>query len=200
MSQAYGLRALQQENIHLKEENRQLNEKLAQLRHAIRALSLLDQSLEAINPQTDVYGLLRGILMAALQAVQAEEGSLLLLDEEVKELVFVEVVGQNRARLVGMRMPMIQGIVGSVIAQRTPLLVADVRQESHWYSHVAEMLGLETLSVLCVPVIERGRVLGAIELVNKREDATFDEEDQDVMMLVARLAGLTLARAEEVTV
>ncbi|HNB51414.1 MAG TPA: GAF domain-containing protein [Anaerolineales bacterium] len=200
MNEAYGLRALQQEAIHLKEENRQLHEQLSQLRHAIRALNLLDQSLVDITPQTNVYELIHGILMAALQAVGAEEGSLLLLDEETQELVFVEVVGQTRDRLMGTRMPKDQGIVGSVISQRAPILVEDVRLESHWYPHVAEMLGFETLTVLCVPVMDRGRVFGAIELVNKRDETAFDEEDQDVMVLVARLAAMTLTRAEEVTV
>ncbi|NUM48557.1 MAG: GAF domain-containing protein [Anaerolineales bacterium] len=197
MNEAYGLRALQQENISLKDENRQLKAQLSELRHAIRALNLLDQGLDEINAQTNVYELINGILLAALQAVRAEEGSLLLLDEESQELVFVDVVGQNREQLMGVRMPKEQGIVGTVIRQRTPLLVEDVRQEPQWYGQVDQMLGFETLSALCVPVMDRGKVLGAIELVNKREATAFDEEDQDVLLLVARLAGMALARAEE---
>jgi two-component system, NtrC family, sensor histidine kinase KinB len=199
MNEAYGLRALQQENIHLKEENRQLNEQLSELRHAIRALNLLDQSLDKINPQTDVYSLINRILMAAIQAVRAEEGSLLLLDEEAHELVFVDVVGTNREQLMGVRMPGDQGIVGAAIGRSAPLLVADVRQEPQWYPQVDQALGFETFSVLCVPVMDKGRVLGAIELVNKQNGAAFDEEDQDVLLLVARLAGMALKRAEEVT-
>ncbi len=199
MNEAYGLRALQQENIHLKDENRVLSQRLSELRHAIRALNLLDQNLDSINPQTDVFELIKGILMAAIQAVQAEEGSLLLLDEEAHEFMFVEVVGDNRAQLLGMRMPEAQGIVGAAIKRRKPLLVKDVRQEPQWYPHVDETLGFETVSVLCVPVMDKGQILGAIELVNKKNDAAFDEEDQDVLLLVARLAGVALRRAEEVT-
>lgn len=199
MTEAYGLRALQQENIHLKDENRVLSQRLSELRHAIRALNLLDQNLDSINPQTDVFELIKGILMAAIQAVQAEEGSLLLLDEEAHEFMFVEVVGDNRAQLLGMRMPESQGIVGAAIKRRKPLLVKDVRQEPQWYPHVDETLGFETVSVLCVPVMDKGQVLGAIELVNKKNEAAFDEEDQDVLLLVARLAGVALRRAEEVT-
>jgi GAF domain-containing protein len=199
MTEAYGLRALQQENIHLKDENRVLSQRLSELRHAIRALNLLDQNLDSINPQTDVFELIKGILMAAIQAVQAEEGSLLLLDEEAHEFMFVEVVGDNRAQLLGMRMPEAQGIVGAAIKRRKPLLVKDVRQEPQWYPHVDETLGFETVSVLCVPVMDKGQILGAIELVNKKNDAAFDEEDQDVLLLVARLAGVALRRAEEVT-
>jgi signal transduction protein with GAF and PtsI domain len=197
MTEAYGLRALQQENIHLKERNRQLDEELSELRHAIRALNFLDQSLDKIGPDTDVPGLINGILMVAIQAVRAEEGSLLLLDEEAKELVFVEVVGANRDQLLGMRMPADQGIVGETISRQRPLLVRDVRQEPRWYPQVDELLGFVTFSVICVPVMNRGQVMGAIELVNKQNEAAFDEDDQDVLMLVARLAGLALSRAEE---
>ena len=198
MNEAYGLRALQQENIHLKDENRRLNEQLSELRHAIRALNLLDQSLDSISPETEIQALINGILMAALQAVRAEEGSLLLLDDETNELVFVDVVGANREQLAGMRMPSNEGIVGATISQRVPLLVADVRQAPQWYPQVDQAIGFETLSVLCVPVMDHGRVMGAIELVNKRDNSAFDEEDQDVLLLVARLAALALSRAEGV--
>ena len=197
MNEAYGLRALQQENIHLNEENKQLNEQLSELRHAIRALTLLDQSLDMIGPETEVHDLINGILMAALQAVRAEEGSLLLLDEEANELVFVDVVGTNRDQLVGMRMPSSEGIVGAAINQKVPLLVSDVREAPQWYPQVDQAIGFETFSVLCVPVMDRNQVLGAIELVNKRDDSPFDEEDQDILLLVARLAALALSRAEE---
>lgn len=199
MNEAYGLRALQQENIHLKEQNRELMEELSQLRHAIRALTLLEQSLDKITPQTDVHELINGILMAALQAVRAEEGSLLLLDEEAQELVFVEVVGENREQLVGTRMPASQGVVGAVVSEHAPILVEDVRQEPKWYGEVDELLGFETLSILGMPVIHNGRLLGAIELVNKQDGSAFDEEDQDILLLVARLAAMTLVRAEEAT-
>ncbi|HLF89244.1 MAG TPA: GAF domain-containing protein [Anaerolineales bacterium] len=197
MTEAYGLRALQQEVIHLKEENRQLSDQLSELRHAIRALNLLDHSIDTIGPETEVYGLINGILMAALQAVRAEEGSLLLLDEEADELVFVDVVGVNREQLIGFRMPADQGIVGAAISQRKPLLIKDAREEPQWYPQVDEVLGFETFSVICVPVMDRGRVMGAIELVNKRNEDTFDEEDQDVLLLIARLAAFALGRAEE---
>ncbi|NJN43545.1 MAG: GAF domain-containing protein [Anaerolineae bacterium] len=135
--------------------------------------------------------------MLAIQAVRAEEGSLLLLDEEAKELVFVDVVGLNREMLIGTRMPANQGIVGEAISSRRPLLVQDVRQEPQWYPQVDELLGFVTLSVICVPVMDRGQVLGAIELVNKQNESVFDEDDQDVLLLVARLAGLALSRADD---
>ncbi|MCB9135359.1 MAG: GAF domain-containing protein [Anaerolineales bacterium] len=199
MNEAYGLRALQQENIHLKEENRELSEQLFQLRHAIRGLNLLNQNLEEITPKTDVHEMINGILLVALQAVGAEEGSLILLDEETQELVFVDAVGQYREQLVGTRMPAGQGIAGTVMAQHMPVLVEDVRQEPQWYGQVDELLGFETQSILGVPVIDKGRVLGAIELVNKRDGSIFDEEDQDILVLVARLAAMTLVRAEEMT-
>lgn len=195
----YGLRALQQENIHLKEQNRELAEELSHLRHAIRALNLLEQSLDEISPNTDVHALLNGILMAALQAVHAEEGSLLLLDEETQELVFVDAVGQKRDQLLATRMPASQGIAGEVIRQNAPVLVEDVRQEPRWYEQVDTLIGFETQSILGAPVLEKGRVLGVLELVNKQDGSAFDEEDQDILMLVARFAAMTLVRAEEAT-
>lgn len=196
MNDAYGVRALQQEVIHLKDENRALREEILQLRHAIRALNLLDQSLDRIGPETDVYGLLNGILSAAIQAVDAEGGSLLLLDEEAQELVFVETIGERREQLIGYRMSAEEGIVGASVRSRKPLLVPDVRREPQWFSRVDREVGFETVSVMCVPMVDGARALGAIELVNKRNGVPFTQEDLDVLLLVGRLASLALIKAE----
>ncbi len=199
MSEAYALHVLQQENIRLKDENRLLQEQLTQLRYAISALSLIDKSLNTITPETDVLALINQILAAALQAVGAESGSLLLLDEETDELVFVDVIGSQKAELLGYRMPANQGIVGAALSKRAPLLVPDVRQDPRWYSQVDDSFGHETRSIMCVPVMDDGRVLGAIEVINKQGNLPFNREDLEILRLVARLSSLALAKAEEVT-
>ena len=199
MSEAYALHVVQQENIRLKDENRLLHEQLTQLRYAISALSLIDKSLNTITPETDVLALINQILAAALQAVGAESGSLILLDEEANELVFVDVIGSQKAELLGYRMPANQGIVGAALSNRAPLLVPDVRQDPRWYSQVDDSFGYETRSIMCVPVMDDSRVLGAIEVINKQGNLPFNREDLEILRLVARLSSLALVKAEEVT-
>lgn len=189
---------LQQENARLREENRGLSDRLLQLQNTVRALNQLHHSLATLGPDTDVYGLVRTILESALRAVGSEDGSLLLLDEEKQELVFVEVAGTQKESLTGYRMPLSTGIAGAVIANRQAALVPDVRVEPRWSPHVDESIGFQTFSLMCAPVMDETRVLGALEVVNKRGGAPFTEEDLDILLLVAQLAAWVIVRAERV--
>lgn len=190
------LRVLQKENARLVEENKSLREQLAGLRTTIQALTDLADTLQEVDAQTDVIVLIDRILMAALDAVDSENASLILVDEEREELVFVEVLGEVRSRLIGYRIPRTAGIVGWAIAHRQPVLVADARQDARFFAEIDEVIGFRTTSVICVPMYVGERPLGAIEVVNKRSGEPFRAGDLHIMRLVALLAAEALHRAE----
>jgi sigma-B regulation protein RsbU (phosphoserine phosphatase) len=190
------LRALQHENADLSDENRDLREELLRLRNAIRALKDLQDSLSEITPDSDPHALVDRILSLGLEAVDSENGSLLLLDEETNELVFVSVQGPLQEALDGFRLAPGEGIAGWVVANKKPLLVPDVRHESRWSPTVDQTTGFRTTSLICVPLISQGQVRGALEVVNTHSGDFFNEEDLDVMLLFARLAVQALIQAE----
>lgn len=190
------LRTLQQENLRLKNENQDLHTELSYLRQAIRALSELQQNLDYISPQTNVFALINRILSSALEAVDSQDGSLQLLDEETRELVFVEVQGIARDRLLNYRMPENEGIAGWVVANRKPRLVPDTNLEPLFSPLVDRAIGFRTNSLICVPLMEQERVIGVIEVVNTRSGEPLRESDMDILLLVAQLASLAIIKAE----
>jgi len=190
------LRSLQIEVSRLLEENRQLKEEINVLRSSLHALSSIQELLANIHPDTDVILLLDQLLSSALQAVGAQDGSLLLLDEDTGELVFVVVHGQSRDQLTGFRLPPRKGIAGWVAATRTPIIVKDVHTDPRFFPQVDETFGFQTNTLACVPLMEDQRVLGVIEAVNKSTDVPFSEDDHDLLMVVAQLAALAIAKAD----
>ena len=190
------LRTLQQENLRLKNENQDLHTELTYLRQAIRALSELQQNLDYITPQTNVFALINRILSSALEAVDSQDGSLQLLDEETHELVFVEVQGIARDRLLNYRLPEDEGIAGWVVANRKQRLVPDTNLEPLFSPLVDRAIGFRTNSLICVPLMEGERVIGVIEVVNTRSGDPLKESDLDILLLVAQLASLAIIKAE----
>jgi GAF domain-containing protein len=190
------IRTLQQENIRLKNENQDLHSELTSLRQALRSLTEFQETIPAITPRTDVFAILYRILTSALTAVNSDNASLLLLDEESGELVFVESNSPYRAQLLGVHLPAGEGIAGWVVANRTPKLVEDVRYEPLFFSRIDEQIGFMSRSIICVPLLDGERPLGALEVVNSRSGEPFLDKDLDVMMLVGGLAAQALARAE----
>lgn len=190
------LRFLQIEAKRLRDENRELRDELTVLRSSIRVLSALQDLIQRLTPDTNVISLLDDLLVSALTVIGASDGSLLLVDEETKELVFAVVFGEARERLTGYRLPPGEGIAGWVAINRSPVVVRDVRNDPRFYPRVDETLGFQTRTLACVPLLEGDRVVGVIEAINKLSDREFSDEDHDLLLVVGQLAAVAIARAE----
>ena len=130
MENTSALRFLQQENARLQEENKTLREDSLAFRHYMEALEDLYWATQRITSEENLFDLLDQILYNALGVLRAEDGSLLLLDEETNELVFVLVHGDIRNQLRGYRIKSDMGIAGWVVSHHEPLIVNNPRQDS----------------------------------------------------------------------
>jgi GAF domain-containing protein len=167
------------------------------MQSALSALVTLQQNLAVIDENTNAFHLIHKILLSALDAVESENGSLLLLDEETGELVFVEVIGASRDKLLNYRLARGLGIAGWAVSNRTSRLVEDARRDPHFTSSVDNYTGIDTHSLICVPLMDGDRPLGAIEAVNTRSGRPFNESDKEVMEVVGYLASTAILAAEK---
>jgi GAF domain-containing protein len=195
-SETTPIRVLQLEVARLRDENRDLKAEIAVLHSSIRALSALQDLLERLTPGTNVLDLLNDLLKSVLAVVGASDGSLLLVDEETKELVFAVVHGQAKERLTGYRLSHGQGIAGWVASHRQPQIVQDVRKDSRFSPLVDETFDFQTRSLAAIPLLDGERVLGVIEALNKASDRPFTQVDHDLLRVIAQLAAAVMVRAE----
>lgn len=193
------LRYLQKENVRLRSDNGSLNEYVGRLLLAIKSLTDLQDRLDVIGPNTNVYNLIKQILTLALEAVSSENGTLMLVDEETRELVFVEVIGEARDALLHYRLKENQGIAGWVVTNRKARLAEDVRKDPDFSPQVDGLTGFQSQSIICVPLVDGDRSIGAIELVNTSSGRPFSEADRDILQLVGRLASVAIVLAERAT-
>jgi GAF domain-containing protein len=124
--------------------------------HEISAL--LDAG-RAVNSTLELDRVLDSILAGATDLLPASSGSVMLLDGE--ELVVAAIVGNQAA--LGRRAAIGDGIAGHVARTREPLLI-DGRATSSVFPGLVRRSGDEVRSALCVPLIERGELLGVLNL------------------------------------
>jgi GAF domain-containing protein len=186
------VRFLQEENQRLLERNEDLLEENQHLRETLKSLKGLMRTVARFNADTDLNRLLNRIVYEAVRIVDAVDGSLLLVDEEKKELVFVAVRSELRDRLLGHRISVDTGIAGWVVRNREPVIANDVSQDDRFSSSVDQKLKFTTESLLAVPLISRRQTLGVIELVNKFSKKPFDEIDIETLSLLAPLAATAI--------
>lgn len=187
---------LQQENARLVQENQHLQNEVVRLRLVLRNLGALQELSMHINARTDVLQLLDRILLAALESIGAEDGSLLLIDPESNELVFVVVQGGVRERLSGHRIPIGEGIAGYVAHTRQPIIVPNAQLDQRFSPRVDQAFNFKTRSVLAVPIMHDTDIKGVIQVLNKSSRQEFNETDMSLLNVVAQLAADAIARAE----
>jgi GAF domain-containing protein len=192
------IRFLQQECSRAKDENQLLTDEIRALRRYLQALQTLQKTIHQFTPEQDILALLDDTLYCALELLDAADGSLMLIDEETDELVFVLVHGAVRETLPGIRLDRRQGIAGWVAEHGEPAVVNNVRTDLRFFSGVDEDVGFETRAMVAVPLAARGRVLGVIEVLNKRSGEDFTEEDASLLSILATLAASALDYAAAV--
>ena len=186
------LRFLQQENARMQEENKSLRQENLGLRRYIDSLKSLASATQQITSEENVLVLIDQILYSAMDVLNAESGSLLLHDEETDELAFVLVHGGVEEELKGYRIKRDEGIAGWAATRQEPLVVNNPRQDPRFFAAVDETFDFFTHSILCVPMVARGKLIGVIELLNKQDHDEFNEADLSLLSILGHVAAIAL--------
>ena len=157
-------------------------------------LGLVEASV-SINARRSLDEVLHAVMVSANRVFRAEGSSVVLLEPERQELVFRAATGEKSELLRDVRLPYGKGIVGWVIAHDEALVIPDVSQDPRFYSQVDERTKFRTQSVICVPMRIKGRVVGALELVNPDRQLLHDEFIVSVVEAYASLAAVAIENA-----
>ncbi|MEO8502692.1 MAG: HD domain-containing phosphohydrolase [Acidobacteriota bacterium] len=122
-------------------------------------------------------------LRKAEEVCRAETGSIWELDEERGDLFFRIVRGRAATDIRGLRVPLGEGIVGSVAQRGTPERVNDVAADPRWRGDPGPEF--RTRAILTVPLVAHGRVVGVLQLLNPVGKEGFSEDDERRMTLFA---------------
>ena len=178
-----------QEIERLEEENASLRQEILSLRKFIDSMQNLMDAVEEPLPDAELMELLSGVLGNALDTINAKDGSLLVLDEDTAELVFVVAHGDIHEELYWKRLPPGEGIAGWVVENRQATIVNDAQVDERFFPAVDQQMDFRTNSILAAPIIGGGRTLGVIEVLNKRDGALFNTGDQTLLTLMCRFSG-----------
>ena len=158
-----------------------------------RQLVALNEVGSVITSTLDMGAVLNLIMDKAVELLQAEAGSLILVDQDTDELVFEVTTGPGSADLVGTRLPPGTGVLGTVVEGGKPVIIKDAQTDRRWYQDLDAQF--VTRSIIAVPMISRGRAIGAIELLNRRDGVPFDEDDERLLTAFAANATISLENA-----
>src|SRR3954469_20744575 len=152
-------------------------------RRKVRELDLLYTVERELSQATDAAQLLDVALSRATELSGAEAGAALVLDEEQSDLYFKNAYGGAGQALVSARVPINAGIAGQVVQDGIPRIVHDAEQESAIARELAARYGYRSRSLCAAPLQSEGRILGVLELINKR-DGDFGDDDIKLLTML----------------
>lgn len=185
----------------------QLFEKTQQRARQLSAINEISSQLASELGNVD--RLLQLITENAVQILNCEAGSLLLVDEETGDLEFHVVVGGGGQELAGTRIPAGSGLAGATIQRGKSIIVNDTSRDSRWYGDFsASEEEAKTVSdngqdseefrsnaILSVPLIVQSRPIGVLQTINKRDGSIFIDEDANLLETFAGQAAIAIENA-----
>ncbi len=118
--------------------------------------------------------------------------TLFLLDENTGDLVFSTPTGPMTQKLANMRIKRGQGIAGWVVENGEPTIVPDVKKDPRFFAGIDDATGFQTKSVLCVPLLLKGKTIGVIEAINKKDGSRFTEKDTLLLSIFAEQTAMAI--------
>ena len=142
----------------------------------------------------DLRPLLYCIVSAARELTETEASSILLVDRKSGQLHFEAATNVQRVRSI--IVPMEGSVAGQVVRTGEPLVVQDVRKDSRRaYRQTDKQSGFITRSILAVPLVARGKVIGVLEAMNKKEGSEFTDEDLELLSVLGDQAAVAVQNA-----
>jgi len=156
-------------------------------------LTLLADFSQAFATTLDIQQTLEVAIRRIALHLNAEAGSMFLVDPATGTAVCRAAAGDQAERVLGMQITPGQGIVGRVIESGQPRLVADVQHDPDFIGN--KVSGFLPRTMVCVPLATSGGVIGAIQIINKTQERNFDQRDTDLLRLLAVPTALALNNA-----
>jgi signal transduction histidine kinase len=163
-------------------------------------LTSLNEVSRIISATLERDAALKLITEKAVSIIDAEAGSIFVVDEARKALIFEVATGPTGVQLVGAEIAYDRtSIAGTIAVSKEPMIVNDVAQDPHWNTKFDEASEFITRHILGVPMIAFNKVVGVIEVINKQDGRGFDAEDLETLNVFAGQAAIALINAERFT-
>lgn len=160
-------------------------------------LTLLFDTIEAINSTLEFKALLVESMEAIRLVMKSEASSLMLIDEETGELYISMPTGPVKEDVKGKSIPKNKGIGGWVVENKKPYISNDVNSSDIFWGDLAKKF--KTRNVICVPLINRSNeIIGVLQAVNRRKNGEFNPHDIPVFQALASHITVAIDRARKI--
>jgi signal transduction histidine kinase len=142
----------------------------------------------------DLDTLLNDIVSAAADITHAEAASILLYDDTARQLYFQVATNIDEPTMRGLIVPLEKSIAGWIVTNRQTVRIDDAHKDDRFFSDVEQTVGFSTKSMLGIPLITKNKVVGVLEVVNKKR-GKFTDPDESMLTVLGAQAAVAIENA-----
>lgn len=162
------------------------------VRQTLKRYKNLFHVAQLITSEIDYEILFDVIIKETSRIMEVERCSIFLLDESGKMLDAIASAGIGGLNI---KVPVDKGVVGWVFQHKKPAIVNDVKNDPRFYANIDKKSGLETNSILCVPLeSKKSGCIGALEIINSHH-GIFGDSDCDTLIHLSTYITIALENA-----
>ncbi len=175
------------------QENEQLKQQLEQFKSAVNELQLLNEIAIAAGNSQSTDQTLNTIVQKILRAVNAEQGSIMLLTDDQND-PFKTFLHREDFSSLKPHYRINTSISGWVLKNEEPLLIKNLSNDNRFNSTEEERKDIK--SILCTPIWFEGKIIGVMTMVNKKDKTEFIESDQTLLSIISIQAGQLIKNSQ----
>jgi signal transduction histidine kinase len=142
----------------------------------------------------DLDTLLDDIVHASADITHAEAASILLYDDTARQLYFQVATNIDEPTMRGLIVPLDKSIAGWIVTNRKSVRIDDAHKDERYFSDVEQTIGYETKSLLGIPLITKNKVVGVLEVLNKKR-GRFTDPDESMLTVLGAQAAVAIENA-----
>jgi transcriptional regulator with GAF, ATPase, and Fis domain len=156
------------------------------------AYTKLYEFSERLIHQRDLTELLDALMDAVIEITNADKGFLVLLEGDTIDVKIARNL--NRENIADAVSQLSDSIIAKVVRSRKPVIVSDAMRDDE-FSAAKSVMQLKVSSVICVPLLDRGRLLGLIYVGNDSIRDLFQADTLRILTVFSSQASLIVANA-----
>lgn len=170
-----------------------LEQENQRLRRALEELAVLNEISTAINSTLSLDQIVELMVQKCVKHLKVEQAAVMLLDEQKSENPFQTMVRRADTSSEILPFRLNAQLTGWILKNQKPLLVNDFQTDERFRGLQGEDFHIHSL--LSVPLTAKGRMIGMINVFNKKAPEGFSAEDQRLLAIIGTQSAQVLENA-----
>jgi len=154
-------------------------------------LSFIHQVSHSINSMQNIDELVNYALDQALNALESTAGSIFLWNDTTAQLELNVSKGRSVEELKGIRKRLGEGIAGFVAKDGKPVIVKNIHKDPRFQKQITHN-HYNTNSFLCVPLMAKNKLVGVINITEKKNRDSFTEDELGFLYILSNHAAIAI--------